>query len=188
MYTFRYASEAWEFEQIHRLNYQAFVEELPQHPANPERRLIDKFHAQNTYAIGLADDQIVAMLALRNQRPFSLDAKLENLDSYLPPNRSLCEIRLLYVASAHRRGKALQGLFALVAAYGVTHAHDLALISGTTRQQRFYRHIGFVPFGPLVGTREALFQPMYLTMTTAKRYTWAFAGGEDPVLDDGAES
>ncbi|GIV77575.1 MAG: hypothetical protein KatS3mg050_1969 [Litorilinea sp.] len=55
-YTFRYATEDWEFEQIHRLNYRAFVEEIPQHAPNPERRLVDQFHHENTYAIGLVDE------------------------------------------------------------------------------------------------------------------------------------
>ncbi|HRE06968.1 MAG TPA: hypothetical protein PKX00_15250 [Opitutaceae bacterium] len=29
---FKLATEAWEFEAIHRLNYRTFVEEIPQHP------------------------------------------------------------------------------------------------------------------------------------------------------------
>ncbi|OUC06995.1 hypothetical protein RY27_17610 [Litorilinea aerophila] len=170
-YTFRYATEDWEFEQIHRLNYRAFVEEIPQHAPNPERRLVDQFHHENTYAIGLVDDTVVAMLALRSQRPFSLDKKLPNLDQYLPPNQSMCEIRLLYVVPEHRNGKVLRGLMELVAEYGIRRGHTLALISGTTRQQRLYRHLGFVPFGPQVGTAEALFQPMYLTLEAAQRQT-----------------
>jgi hypothetical protein len=32
--------------------------------------------------------------------------------------------------------------------YGLEHGYDLGVISGTTRQQRLYRHLGFVPFGP----------------------------------------
>ena len=36
---FKVATDDWEFEQIHRLNYRTFVEEIPQHPANPERRI-----------------------------------------------------------------------------------------------------------------------------------------------------
>jgi len=36
---FRIADSAEEFEAIHRLNYRTFVEEIPQHPANPERRI-----------------------------------------------------------------------------------------------------------------------------------------------------
>jgi hypothetical protein len=36
---FRIADSEEEFEAIHRLNYRTFVEEIPQHPANPERRI-----------------------------------------------------------------------------------------------------------------------------------------------------
>ena len=33
---FKVASEDWEFEQVHTLNYKTFVEEIPQHEANPD--------------------------------------------------------------------------------------------------------------------------------------------------------
>jgi hypothetical protein len=32
--TYKIASEPWEFEQIHRLNYRTFVEEIPLHVSN----------------------------------------------------------------------------------------------------------------------------------------------------------
>jgi hypothetical protein len=38
--TFRIARTEADFEQIHRLNYETFVEEIPQHGEDPERRLI----------------------------------------------------------------------------------------------------------------------------------------------------
>ncbi len=41
--TFKVASEKWEFEQIHELNYQTFVDEIPQHQENEQGRLVDKF-------------------------------------------------------------------------------------------------------------------------------------------------
>ena len=99
---FKFAAEDWEFEQIHRLNYRTFVEEIPQHTASPGQRLVDKFHAENTYLIGLAGKKLVGMLAVRGNRPFSLDQKLANLDSYLPANRKICEIRLLAVEKKFR--------------------------------------------------------------------------------------
>src|ERR1044071_9858763 len=46
---FKFANEDIEFEQIHRLNYKTFVEELPQHHPSPAQRLVDKFHAENSY-------------------------------------------------------------------------------------------------------------------------------------------
>src|SRR5690606_34110935 len=42
--------------------------------------------------------------------------------------------------------------------------YNLGLISGTLRQARLYEHMGFVPFGPLTGTAEAPYQPMYITL------------------------
>jgi hypothetical protein len=97
---FKVATEDWEFEQIHQLNYRTFVEEIPQHQPSGTPRLVDKFHNENTYLICLANNRIIGMIAARGRRPFSLDQKLPNLDSYLPPGRRTCEIRLLSVEKA----------------------------------------------------------------------------------------
>src|SRR5436309_8651720 len=163
---FKIADEDWEFEQIHRLNYKTFVEEIPQHQASPVQRLVDKFHAENTYLICLSGRKLVGMLAVRGKRPFSLDQKLEQLDSYLPPGRKVCEIRLLAVEKKFRGAQALQGILALLWQHGIERGYDLAIISGTPRQFRLYQHLGFVPFGPVVGTGDAQFQPMYVTIET----------------------
>lgn len=161
---FKIAAEESEFEQIFRLNYKTFVEEIRQHAPNPEKRLVDRFHHENTYLIGLDGDQLIGMMALRDKRPFSLDEKLGNIDRYLPPGRSICEIRLLAVEASHRNGMVFQGLLKLLLEYGHQMKYSLAVISGTVRQQKLYKHLGFVPFGPLVGTKDAQFQPMYLTL------------------------
>ena len=164
--TFKFASEDWEFEQIHRLNYKTFVEEIPQHHASPTHRLVDKFNAENTYLICLSGKKLVGMLAVRGKRPFSLDQKLENLDSYLPAGRTICEIRLLAIEKKFRGAQVLQGILALLWQHGIERGYDLAIISGTTRQFKLYQHLGFVPFGPVVGSGEAQFQPMYVTLET----------------------
>ncbi|MGD0351449.1 MAG: aminotransferase class V-fold PLP-dependent enzyme [Verrucomicrobiota bacterium] len=163
---FKFASEDWEFEQIHRLNYRTFVEEIPQHQASPNQRLVDKFHAENTYLICLSNQKLAGMLAVRGIRPFSLDQKLPNLDAFLPTGRTVCEIRLLAIEKKFRGAQVLQGILALLWQHGVEKGYDLAIISGTTRQQRLYQHLGFVPFGPLVGSGDAQFQPMYVTLET----------------------
>jgi aspartate aminotransferase-like enzyme len=166
---FKFANEDWEFEQIHRLNYKTFVEEIPQHHAAPTHRLVDKFHAENTYLICLCGRKLAGMLAARGTRPFSLDGKLERLDSYLPAGRSVCEIRLLAVDKKYRGAQVLQGILALLWQHGIEKGYDLAIISGTTRQFKLYQHLGFVPFGPMVGTGEAQFQPMYVTLETFEK-------------------
>ena len=163
---FKFATEDWEHEQIHRLNYKTFVEEIPQHHASPSQRLVDKFHSENTYLICLCGKKLVGMLAVRGNRPFSLDQKLEHLDSYLPGGRSICEIRLLAIERKYRGAQVLQGILALLWQHGIEKGYDLAIISGTTRQFKLYQHLGFIPFGPVVGNGEAQFQPMYVTLET----------------------
>ena len=161
---FKVASEPSEFEQIHELNYKTFVEEIPQHKRNEPHILIDKFHSENSYLICLHDDQLVGMVAVRGKRPFSLDQKLPDLDSLLPPGRSVCEVRLLAVVRRYRNSIVLRGLLKLLLEYFKRHGYDLAIISGIVRQQKLYHHLGFVPFGPLVGEPGAIFQPMWLAI------------------------
>jgi aspartate aminotransferase-like enzyme len=163
---FKTATEDWEFEAIHRLNYKTFVEEIPQHHASPTHRLVDKFNAENTYLICLCGRKLAGMLAVRGNRPFSLDQKLEQLDSFLPAGRKICEIRLLAVEKKFRGAQVLQGILALLWQHGIEKGYDLAIISGTMRQSKLYHHLGFVPFGPMVGTGDAQFQPMYVTLET----------------------
>ncbi len=76
-----------------------------------------------------------------------------------------------------RNGQVFRGLTALMWQYGLEHGYDLAVISGTTRQQKLYRHLGFVPFGPVLGTGEAAFQPMYLTLENFERQAEEFLRG-----------
>ncbi len=162
-YVFKIASEAWEFEQIKKLNYETFVEEIPQHSANAQRTLTDVFDEENTYLLCTRGRQVLAMLAVRDKRPFSLDKKLDNLDAYLPPGRRMCEVRLLAARTSVRNSRIVRGLIAETVAYCLQNRYDMALISGFLEQVKLYQHLGFVPFGPIVGNGQARFQPMYLT-------------------------
>lgn len=164
-YRTKTAETAAEREQIHALNYATFVEEIPQHARNADRRLVDRFDAENEYVIGVDDEgSVLGMLALRARRPFSLDQKLAQLDDHLPPHRAACELRLLAVKPEWRKSRLLRDLLVFAAERAIRGGHDLAVISGTTRQLDLYRRLGFEAFGPLVGAGEALFQPMFLTL------------------------
>ncbi|MFI5177874.1 MAG: GNAT family N-acetyltransferase [Vicinamibacterales bacterium] len=178
---FRVAAEASEFEQIFRLGYETFVEEIPQHPPNAARRHVDRFHDENTYLIALEGEAVVGMMAVRGQRPFSLDQKLGSVDPYLPPGRQVCELRLLAVRRTHRHGFVFRGLVDLLLEVGRARGYDLAIISGTLRQTKLYRHLGFEPFGPLVGTAEAPFQPMFITIERFETTVPAIALGTETV-------
>ncbi|WP_085522544.1 aminotransferase class V-fold PLP-dependent enzyme [Tuberibacillus sp. Marseille-P3662] len=172
--TYKIASKSDEFRQIYALNYETFVEEIPQHEQNSERQLIDRFHDENTYIIALDGGVLVGMIAIRGNRPFSLDQKLDHLDDYLPDGFSACEIRLLSVKKSYRHTSVFFGLCETLVSYCLENGYDMALISGTTRQEKLYRHLGFKSFGPLVGTGEAQYQPMYLTKERFDRKTVAF--------------
>lgn len=83
-FIYKIAETPLEFEQIHELNYRTFVEEIPQHEGNVSQRLVDKFHDENTYLICKKDNRVVGMIAIRSNRPFSLDGKIGEVEQHLP--------------------------------------------------------------------------------------------------------
>ncbi len=165
-FVFKLATEESEIRHIHRLNYQTFVDEIPQHMPNDQQLLVDQFNGENTYIVCLKEDKVVGMVAYRAGRPFSLDKKLDNLDSYLPTGSKVCEIRLLAIERESRKGPVLQGLLTMLAKYCISQRMDLAIVSANLKRMRFYKNLGFIPFGPVVGTPEAPYQPMYRDLST----------------------
>lgn len=165
---FKVATEAKEFEQIIQLNYRTFVEEIPQHEQNHERKLIDKFHDENTYIICVKNDCVIGMICVRANRPFSLDGKIGPIENHLQITTQLpVEIRLLAVDQTYRNNaRIFFGLAQALIRYCLKCGYDLAVISGTTRQTQLYEQLGFKKFAYLTGTGDALFQPMYLTKET----------------------
>ncbi|MDQ8159616.1 MAG: GNAT family N-acetyltransferase [Gemmatimonadota bacterium] len=150
-------------DAIHALNYRTFVEEIPQHAPNVSRRQIDRFHDENVYAVYEVEGRIVGMVSGRTQRPFSLDQKLGSVDDFLPADRTPVEIRLLAVEPEFRASRVFAQLVGFITRHFMAQGFDLGIMSGTTRQLRLYRHLGFHAFGPLIGTDQASYQPMYIT-------------------------
>jgi hypothetical protein len=164
---YRRAQTSDEFDAIHRLNYRAFVEEIPQHPPNPARQLVDRFHNENIYVIAKHAGDVIGMVSLRGARPFSLDEKLADvgtLESMLPPAQRICELRLLYVMPGARRSRVFYDLSRALFSEATAREFDLAIVSATLREARLYKHLGFVPFGPEVGHAQARYQPMWLDL------------------------
>jgi aspartate aminotransferase-like enzyme/GNAT superfamily N-acetyltransferase len=163
---FKKASEPCELDEVHRLNYRTFVQEIPQHETDPRAMLVDRYHEQNTYFICLDRRRLVGMVALRGERPLSLEEKLDGLEQCIPPGKAPCEIRLLAVDPAYRDGRVFRGLVRLLVEEARQRGYDLFLISGLIRRQRLYESLGFVSFGPTVGTPEVPFQPMVCSVGT----------------------
>ncbi len=174
----RLATEA-DHEAIHALNYRTFVEEIPQHAPNASRRHVDRFHDENVYAVYVTNGRIVGMVSGRTQRPFSLDQKLGSIDDYLPAGRTPVEIRLLAVEPEFRATRVFAQLVGFMTRHFMAQGFDLGIMSGTTRQLRLYRHLGFTAFGPLIGTEQALYQPMYITAEEVLAWPDAMNDGAD---------
>lgn len=163
-YVFRKATRPEEFEAIHRLNHRTFAEEIPQHDPHADGRLVDRFHGQNHYHIAMRGGDLAAMVALRFDRPFSVEQKAPQALAELPPEQEWCEIRLLAIESKHRGGFVLTGLLRCIVDAVREQGRTAAMISATTRQLKLYRHLGFRPFGPLIGREGAWYQPMWITV------------------------
>lgn len=165
MYWCKIARTEAEFAEIAKLNYSTFVEEIPQHETDESGMRVDPFHKQNTYLIVLSDTTLVGMIALRADRPFSLDLKIGPIEAHLDNPGKLCEIRLLAVRKEHRNGRVFFLLARALSDYCCEQGYDAAVISGTTREMKLYGQIGFQPFAEPVGTGEAVFVPMVTTRT-----------------------
>ncbi len=168
---FKIAEEESEFEQIYRLNYETFVEEIPQHQKNEERKLIDKYDKYNTYIIAKKGDEVIGMLSISGKRPFSVEQKLKgDFEKLLPVKGKFCETRLLSVKKPYRGLFVFAGLFSLAVKIAIQRGYEYTLISGTLRQMKLYKHIGFKPFAYVVGTKEAPYQPMYAKLEDFDKY------------------
>lgn len=167
---YKIANTQEEYNQIFKLNYATFVDEIPQHKENDGKILVDKFHDKNTYIIAKKNEEIVAMIALNSERPFSLDEKLGSIEKFYKKDfRNPVEIRLLAIKEEYRKTKAFFGLLERTFNYIAQHSYDLVFISGTTRQEKLYSHIGFSRFHDNVGTENAQYIPMVLDLRESNR-------------------
>lgn len=158
-YVVKRADAPDEFAQIHRLNHRIFAEEIPQHAAARDRRLIDKFHAKNTYFVALFDGRVVGMLSLHDRPPFSVADRLADPAILNTPGRRPLEVRLLAVEPEHRTGPVLAGLLFSALEHARDRYHDV-YISGVAERVDMYRRLGFRELGPPVASGRATFVPM----------------------------
>ena len=170
MYWNKIATTPKEFDAIAELNYETFVEEIPQHTPNEARRLIDKFHDENVYLVVYKKTEIVGMVAFRDVRPFSIDQKLGSVEQFLDAAlcEFLCEIRLLAVKKEHRNGRVFAMLTSSIYRYAYDKGYTACVISGTVREEKLYTQMGFQQFGSPVGTEDALYLPMVLTREASR--------------------
>src|SRR5690606_8801005 len=97
------------------------------------------------------------MITVRANRPFSLDRKLADLDEYLPNDANPCEVRLLSIKRSYRKSRVFYQLVKLLVRYCLEKDYNMALISGTDRQIKLYKRIGFEPLVQWLEQRKRCF-------------------------------
>jgi predicted N-acetyltransferase YhbS len=158
-YRFKQAEAPDEFEQIFRLNHAVFAGELEQHPTQAGERLVDKFHDKNLYSIALAGDEVIGMISVHDQPPFSVAGKLAD-PAVLNAYGRLLEVRLLAVDPAHRNGVVMAGL--MLEVYEHARGYDALVISGHVEKSKLYHELGFTDLGPPVPSGQAMYVPMVI--------------------------
>jgi predicted N-acetyltransferase YhbS len=167
-YSFKRAETDDDFEQIHRLNYRTFVEELGQHPPTGGGRLVDKFHEKNVYFVALTAGQAVGMISAHDQAPFSIADRLVEPALLDRPGIKPLEVRLLAVEHEHRAGLVLAGLLWSMFEFANRRYTDV-FISGVVERAGMYERLGFRALGPAVRCGMAEFIPMSLKLPVEPR-------------------
>ncbi len=157
-----------EFDKIHLLNHTIFAAEIPQHKEQENNRLVDAFHEKNTYVLALIERELIGMVCYNADRPFSLDTKIENLDTFLPPHKNLVEIRLFSVKKEWRKRGVAISMLQLLIPHLINKGYDLGVISASLNELELYNNIGATPFGKLVGSEVVPYQPMYFQINNLK--------------------
>ncbi len=161
-YSFKKAETAEEFEAVHRLNYDTFVREIPQHADPGSSQLVDKYHDKNTYFIALRDSVVAGMVAVNDQPPFSIESRLPGMDLTAEFGPALLEIRLLAVQPGERNSLVFAGLVWTVYNFALKQGFTHLLISGVSNRVRLYERMGFRAIGDGVVQGGATFVPMVM--------------------------
>ncbi|HEV3263867.1 MAG TPA: aminotransferase class V-fold PLP-dependent enzyme, partial [Gemmataceae bacterium] len=163
-YTFKRAETPQEIEQIHRLNYQTFVSEIPQHADPGNGRLVDKFHHKNAYFIAVEEDQVIGMVCGHDQPPFSVADRLADPEIIQRPGMRPLEVRLLAVRPEKRNSTIFFGLLWMLYEHAHRQGYTHLLLSGIEERLPLYQRLGCQPLGPAVPCGQAAFVPMMMTV------------------------
>jgi aspartate aminotransferase-like enzyme len=163
-YHFKRAETTEELEQVHRLNYRTFVQEIPEHADNREGRLVDKYHDRNVYFLAVVDGRVVGMISVHDRTPFLIESRLIDRTVIGKPGMKPLEVRLLAIEQEERHSMVIGGLTYCMNLYAREKGYTHYLISGVTEQLALYKHIGFEALGPAKGPPGAVFIPMIATL------------------------
>lgn len=163
-YVFKFAATAAEFDGLRRLNHRVFAAEVGQHAPRADGLLADSREAHSRFVIALAGAEVVGMVAIHDQPPFSLEKRLADpavLDAL--PGRKL-EVRLLAIHPAHRGTMVFAGLLVTMVERALAEGYEVLLASGIVERLPIYERFGFRALGPAVPEGRANFVPIALRL------------------------
>ncbi len=169
-YLFKRAESADELAAVHRLNYQTFVRELPQHADPGDGQLVDKFHDRNVYYIAVFEGHVVGMISGHDQAPFSIADKMDEpakLDTLGPRP---FEVRLLAIEPEHRHRFVVTGLMWAIYRYAETSGYSHLLASGVATRIRMYERLGFERLGPATTSGEVDYIPIWCSIERMREH------------------
>ena len=161
---FKEAIASDEIEQLHRLNYRTFAEELKQYETNETKVLVDRFHANNRYFIAVDGDHVRGMISFNGEPPFSIEKRLPHGFEVKRMFCNPCEVRLLAIEPDFRNSMVIAGLFWQVYSAARREGHSHMLVSGVTDRLEMYRALGFRELGPAIVSGEASYIPMAMDL------------------------
>ena len=159
-YTITSPESELEVRGMWRLNHAVFAEEYPQHPAELDGYLIDKFHDKNIYRIAWDGQDVLGMISAHWRPPFSAVAKFGGTVERHIVDGKTAEIRLLALRKEVRGTSLAVKLAVSLMTELQSLGMELLVISGISVQVRFYRHVGFEIVGEPVSENGIVFYPM----------------------------
>ena len=152
---------------IHALNHRIFAEELGQYRTEDGGQHVDKFDEKNRYFLAENDSELIGMVAVHGEAPFSFTNRLPASTSVEELAERPLEVRLLAVVPEHRGGRVAAALFLAVHRWAVANRYDALFISGVDEQLPLYRRLGFEALGPAVPQGHCRFTAMRLPLRKA---------------------
>ncbi len=163
-YRFGWAESESDYAAVRRLNHDVFAAELGQHAETPEGSLVDRFESKSRYLLSWRGEEVVGMVALHDQPPFSVEQKLREPKVLEQYKGKKLEVRLLAIQPGERSRMALAGLLGRVFQVALEEGYRWLLISGLRERIRFYERLGFVAVGAPVESGKAWYVPMVMDM------------------------
>jgi len=153
-----------DLPEIRQLLHRTFVDELGQYADSGMGKHADKFEHKNHAYLARDNGELVGMIAVHGEAPFSVAARMP---AHTPmaelANRPL-EVRLLCVAPGLRGSQIAFRLMAAVFAHALAHDYRELWISGVEEQLPLYRKLGFEALGPAIPDGNVAFTPMRVSL------------------------